>query len=227
MKKLILAAIAESLRKNMLSSMRLCANVPAQHAIAPALAMPAEDPDILPGGRIYERRELITNALREILSFLLKIAFGFFVVIAIFVGIIIGITFLTALIALVSALFFLPMGSTLPFSLEAMGLAAAYEQAPATLILFTVALFVLLLVPLYAIIHMVLSLSKKVQPMSTGQRIAWVVIWIIALCCIVPAGITVSYYHDEQRKEEYNQKHIYQRDFTDTWEQKLLQHGEI
>ena len=159
-----------------------------------------------------------SNALREILSFLLKIAFGFFVVIAIFVGIIIGITFLTALIALVSALFFLPIGSTLPFSLEAMGLAAAYEQAPATLILFTVALFVLLLVPLYAIIHMVLSLSKKVQPMSTGQRIAWVVIWIIALCCIVPAGITVSYYHDEQRKEEYNQKHIYQRDFTDTWE---------
>ncbi len=51
---------------NMLSSMRLCANVPAQYAIAPALAMAHGDEDLLPGGRIYERRELITSALRDI-----------------------------------------------------------------------------------------------------------------------------------------------------------------
>ena len=127
---------------------------------------------------------------------------------------------------MVSALV-LPVSSSMPFSLEAMGMAELYQTKPIVLVIFAISLMVLLLIPIYAIIHMVLSLSKKVQPMSTGQRIAWVVIWIIALCCIVPAGITVSYYHDEQRKEEYNQKHIYQRDFTDTWEQKLLQHGEI
>ena len=40
---------------NMLSSMRLCANVPAQHVIAPALRnRPEVDELLLPGGRIYE-----------------------------------------------------------------------------------------------------------------------------------------------------------------------------
>jgi len=51
---------------NMLSSMRLCSNVPAQYAIAPALRDKSEDTDILPGGRIYERREAVTEAFRAI-----------------------------------------------------------------------------------------------------------------------------------------------------------------
>lgn len=54
---------------NMLSSMRLCSNVPAQHMIAAAL-----DPEnfgrqneaLLPGGRIYEQREYVYNALNGI-----------------------------------------------------------------------------------------------------------------------------------------------------------------
>ena len=52
---------------NMLSSMRLCANVPAQYVIAPALKM-RHKPDelLLPGGRVYEQRECICKALDEI-----------------------------------------------------------------------------------------------------------------------------------------------------------------
>lgn len=39
---------------NMLSSMRLCANVLAQHVVAPALKnRPDVDPLLLPGGRLY------------------------------------------------------------------------------------------------------------------------------------------------------------------------------
>lgn len=51
---------------NMLSSMRLCSNVPAQHIIAPALRSEGPDLDILPGGRIYEQREYITKAMNSI-----------------------------------------------------------------------------------------------------------------------------------------------------------------
>jgi alanine-synthesizing transaminase len=51
---------------NMLSSMRLCSNVPAQYAIAPALRDESPDLDMLPGGRIYERRETITAAINAI-----------------------------------------------------------------------------------------------------------------------------------------------------------------
>ncbi len=52
---------------NLLSSMRLCSNVPAQQIVAPALAAyPKEDPVLLPGGRIYEQREVITRMLNDI-----------------------------------------------------------------------------------------------------------------------------------------------------------------
>lgn len=49
---------------NMLSSMRLCANVLAQHVVATALAnRPAVDPLLLPGGRLYEQRKCICDAI--------------------------------------------------------------------------------------------------------------------------------------------------------------------
>ncbi len=52
---------------NMLSSMRLCANVPAQHVIAPALRhRPEVDELLLPGGRIYEQRKCICDAIADI-----------------------------------------------------------------------------------------------------------------------------------------------------------------
>jgi alanine-synthesizing transaminase len=52
---------------NMLSSMRLCANVPAQSIIQTALGgTQSADDLLLPGGRIYEQREFIYNALNDI-----------------------------------------------------------------------------------------------------------------------------------------------------------------
>lgn len=52
---------------NMLSSMRLCSNVPAQSIIQTALEKAGEpDEMILPGGRLYEQREFIYKALNDI-----------------------------------------------------------------------------------------------------------------------------------------------------------------
>ncbi len=52
---------------NMLSSMRLCANVLAQHVILPALKnRPKTDPLLLPGGRLYEQRECICSAIEQV-----------------------------------------------------------------------------------------------------------------------------------------------------------------
>ena len=54
---------------NMLSSMRLCSNVPTQHMIPAALDpenFGKADQMLLPGGRIYEQRTYIYNALNEI-----------------------------------------------------------------------------------------------------------------------------------------------------------------
>lgn len=52
---------------NMLSSMRLCSNVPAQAIIETALTNArGVDQMLLPGGRIYEQREFIYKALNDI-----------------------------------------------------------------------------------------------------------------------------------------------------------------
>lgn len=52
---------------NMLSSMRLCANVPSQQIIQTALGgIQSADELLLPGGRLYEQREYIYNALNDI-----------------------------------------------------------------------------------------------------------------------------------------------------------------
>ena len=52
---------------NMLSSMRLCSNVPSQYIIKAALGDYKKTDSLLkPGGRIYEQREYIYNALNDI-----------------------------------------------------------------------------------------------------------------------------------------------------------------
>ncbi len=52
---------------NLLSSMRLCSNVPAQSLIEAALKHTDETKQLLvKGGRVYEQREFIYNALKEI-----------------------------------------------------------------------------------------------------------------------------------------------------------------
>lgn len=52
---------------NMLSAMRLCANVPAQLIIQTALGgIQSADELLLPGGRLYEQREFIVDALHKI-----------------------------------------------------------------------------------------------------------------------------------------------------------------
>ncbi len=52
---------------NMLSSMRLCSNVPAQQIVQTALGgHQSADELLLPGGRIYEQREYITERLNSI-----------------------------------------------------------------------------------------------------------------------------------------------------------------
>lgn len=52
---------------NLLSTMRLCSNVPAQSIVQTALGgLQSIDELLLPGGRIYEQREFVYNALCEI-----------------------------------------------------------------------------------------------------------------------------------------------------------------
>lgn len=50
----------------LLASMRLCANVPGQSIINSSLLGPQDYTELLPGGRMYEQREIVYNALNDI-----------------------------------------------------------------------------------------------------------------------------------------------------------------
>lgn len=154
-----------------------------------------------------------SSGLREVFSILLKIIFGFFVGIAILVGFVLAIAFFGVLTTTVFALV-MPASHTisLPFTLGGLGLIEVWNFHPAVLIGFAASLLAVLFIPIYAIIHLILSLAKKVKPMSVAQRIVWIVLWVIALCCVIPMGGIVGTYHDIYRHERYAEKNRWMTD---------------
>lgn len=155
---------------------------------------------------VVEKNETVRqhpNLLRTLFSMLLKLLFGFFVAMAMVACLFLTIGALFVLVVIVCALA-LPITSDMPFSLETLGLTGLYQANPMVLILFAITLFMLLLIPIYAIIHMVLSLTGKTQPMGIGQRIMWIILWIAALCCVVPTGIIINQYSEHYFHQKYD-----------------------
>ena len=155
---------------------------------------------------VVEKDETVTqspNLLRSLFSLLLKLLFGFFVGLALVVCLFLCVCALVALVMVVCALV-LPVTSSMPWSLASLGLAGLYQSNPLVIVLFTFTLFMLLLIPIYAIIHMVLSLSGKARPMGIGQRITLILLWIAALCCVVPCGIVMNQFSDQYFDTKYN-----------------------
>ena len=143
------------------------------------------------------------NLIRMFFSFLLKIIFAFSILIALIVCLGLFVGFMFALIATVSALI-LPLHSTVPFSLEAMGLTGVWLNNPIVLGIFVGALFLVLLIPLYATIHMLLSLIGKIRPMGVVQRIVCIFLWVVAVCTAVPLGFTIADYHNQYIYERHD-----------------------
>ena len=147
------------------------------------------------------------SLIRMLFTLLMKIVIGFTVALLVVLCLTLSISFLFALIATVSA-FILPLNSTMPFSLETMGLAGVWINNPKVLAIFIGVLFLALLIPIYAIIHMVLSLTGKIRPMGIVQRIVWIVLWIAAICTAIPLGFTITEYRDKYYQEHYIREDI-------------------
>ena len=154
--------------------------------------------------------------LREILSVFLKIFIGLFVTIAVIVGAVLGIAFLGVLMTTIFALV-MPASIHMPFTLGGMNLTEVWYFHPYVLVGFAVALLAVLFIPVYAITHMVLSMAKKIRPMGIAQRIVWIVLWLIALGCVITLGTTIvqfqEQYRQERRAENYGWMTDEQRDF--------------
>ena len=79
-----------------------------------------------------------------------------------------------------------------------MGFAEVWHDNPIVLYAFLVSLLALLLIPIYSIIHMLLSFGGKVKAMGVVQRIVFIVLWIAALCCFVPCCIYIVHAHNSK-----------------------------
>ena len=168
-------------------------------------------PQNLAGIVIDNKQPQSYGLLRRIFSFLLKICLGFFLGIAILCGFTLAICAVVVVVSFI-IIFTVPTASSysMPFNLENLNLPELFAVHPWAVFLFIVGTLLMLLIPIYAIIHMILSRAGKTQSMSIAQRIAWIVLWLMSLCTFFP---TMIYLHDMESKrytEEYNRTHTYQ-----------------
>ena len=143
-----------------------------------------------------DRRQPVQKGqMRGCLSVMLKMLVGLFVGIAAIFGLVLLCCFLLIVGTLIF-IFTVPgeIRQGLPFDLGYLNLAETFYLHPWTVVVFVASLLLALFIPLYAIVHMLLSKAGKVQPMGTAQRIGWIAIWLIALFSIFPSiGVIRNY----------------------------------
>ena len=156
--------------------------------------------------------------MRGCLSVLLKMLVGLFVAIAAVFGLVLLCCFLLIVGTLIF-IFTVPgeIRHGLPFDLGYLNLAETFYIHPWAVVIFVTSLLLALFIPLYAIGHMLLSKAGRVQPMGTAQRIAWIVVWLIALFTIFPSGGAIMEYNEwlryEHRAENNGWMTDYARDY--------------
>ena len=85
-----------------------------------------------------------------------------------------------------------PDNSVVPASLATLGLTGAWIRNPMLLAIFVGALFLVLLIPIYTLIHKYLSSVGKLSPMGVVQRVVCILLWVAALSTAIPLGFTLA-----------------------------------
>ena len=154
------------------------------------------------------------------------------IVIAFFVGIsaICGLALLVCLLLIIVSIvivFTVPAAIelSLPFNIETMNLPELINIHPWVVVAFIVGLLLALIIPVYAIGHMLFSRAGKVQPMGIGQRIAWIVLWIAALCSLIPAFIWIEQQESERYQARLRQELAYQGVVMNPQDSRFLRQG--
>lgn len=167
------------------------------------------------------------GCLGTILFVLFSIMAAIFVVIASIVGVGLLISLLLVIVSLV--IVFTVPGATrvsLPFDIEYLNLGELINIHPWVVIIFIVGVLLALSIPLYAIGHMLFSRAGKVQPMSIGQRILWIVLWVASLCCLFPALVWIQQQDKYRYNQEMRDKYSYQGVMMNHQDKMFLRRGD-
>ena len=140
------------------------------------------------------------GCLGSVFSVIFSILVDFFVAIASIVGLVLLVSLLLIIVSLVIVFTVPSVRMSLPFDIEELHLAELMSVHPWIVIIFVIGLLHAICIPLYAIVHMLLSKAGKAQPMGIGRRILWIVLWAVSLCCLFPALVWI----EQQEKTHYN-----------------------
>ena len=141
--------------------------------------------------------------LRELLTFLLKIAFGFFTGVAILAGIVVIIGFLVVLMTVLITLIMPEKAAVaLPFAQETVGLIEIWNAQTGLCISFIVSVLAFLFIPVYALIRSILCAMKKKERLSIAKRSAWIVLWLLSIGCAIPMGSTLRTLQNQYRYDK-------------------------
>ena len=141
--------------------------------------------------------------LRELLTFLLKIAFGFFTGVAILAGIVVIIGFLLVLMTVLVTLIMPEKAAVaLPFAQETVGLIEIWNAQPSLCISFIVSVLAFLFIPVYALIRSILCAMRKKERLSVAKRTAWIVLWLLSIGCAIPLGSTLRTLQNQYRYDK-------------------------
>ena len=133
----------------------------------------------------------------RIFSFLIKTVVGIAAIIAFVICTLMCIATLAAIIATITVLICPDLISKFTMNIEQMAFTGVWGEHTALVIVFLLTLSILLTVTIFAIIRLILMLIGKSQSMGIGKRIMLIVIWIAALCCLLPTGYAIGNYFGE------------------------------
>ncbi len=165
------------------------------------------------------------STLRTIFTVLLKLVMAFVIGIMLIVVGSLLLSLLAAILGVAVALLF-PIQGGMLFNLDDFGLTDLWMQNPTMLIIFAVASFLVLLLPLYGIIHTLLSWTKRIKPMGVVQRILLIAVWVVAVCTAVPIGCGIAKYYWPEYKKVIQEKINDVDDDDDTIQFKMKQDGD-
>ena len=167
------------------------------------------------------------GCLGSTFSVILSIIAGIFVGFAAIFGLILLVCLLLIIVSII-IVFTVPSAIhiPLPFDINYLNLAEMYTSHPWVVAVFIVGLLLTLFIPLYAIGHMLLSKSGKIQPMGVGQRILWIVLWLAALFSMIPSLIWVHEQASEREMAHYRKTHTYQGVVMSSQDKDFLRQGD-
>ncbi len=146
------------------------------------------------------------SGLRTFFSVIIKIIFGFIIgsILLGFGSLAIGV--LAIALIIITALL-VPAGVALPLGIEELGISGMFAAQPAVPIIFAIALILVIAIPIYALVHLIVSSRDNSKSMCSGQRIFLVILWIVSFITLIPTGFTMVVKGSDQAVKEYNLRH--------------------